>query len=90
MPACEDDENAKVLSLQQKALRPTRSDRAVWWYDQKRKRCGERRYSGHVHHVHGVEAERVRGELAAVVLDLLSWAGQQQFDDQSVEDGEAA
>jgi hypothetical protein len=37
-----------------------------------------------------VEAERVRGELAAVVLDLLSWAGKQQMGDQSVEDGEAA
>jgi hypothetical protein len=62
----------------------------VWWYDQQRKRSADRRYAGRIDYVHGAEAERVRGELAAVVLDLLSWAAQQQSGDHSVEDGEAA
>ncbi|MFB9302374.1 hypothetical protein [Kibdelosporangium philippinense] len=70
----------------------TGSGQPVWWYDQKRKRGSDRTYSGQVNHIHGVGAERLRGELADVIRDLLDWAAaQQQTDaDQSIEDGEAA
>lgn len=32
-------------------------------------------------HIHGAEAERVRGELADMIRDLLDWAAQQQSGD---------
>jgi hypothetical protein len=95
-----DDRDAEVIPLPRKAfddresLPETGSDQPVWWYDQNRKRGGGRRYSGHVNHMHGAEAERLRGELADVVRELLDWAAQQQTGDQSsdhsTEDGEAA
>ncbi|MFC0432577.1 hypothetical protein [Kutzneria buriramensis] len=92
-----DDQDAVVVPLPRKALDDyieslpeTGSDQPVWWYDQKQKRGGDRTYSGHVNHVHGAEAERVRGELAKVIQELLDWAAQQQSGDQSTEDGEAA
>lgn len=71
-------------------LAQTSSDQPIWWYDQKRKRGGDRRYSGHVNHVHGAEGERLRGEFAAVIGDLLEWAAQQvQNQSDSIADGEA-
>lgn len=66
------------------------SDQAVWWYDQKRARGGDRRFHGHVTRVGGAEGERLRGELAAVVRDLLEWAAEQQSRDESTEEGDAA
>jgi hypothetical protein len=72
-------------------LPKTGSDQPVWWYDQKRKRGGDRRYSGYVNHIHGAEGERLRGEFAAVIGELLDWAAQQiQNQPDSIEDGEAA
>lgn len=92
-----DDRDAVVIPLPRKApdddienVPQTGSDQPVWWYDQRRKRGGDRRYSGHVNHVHGAEAERLRSELADVIRDLLDWAAQQQTGDHSTEDGEAA
>lgn len=66
------------------------SEQAVWWYDQNRKRGGDRRFSGHINRIGGAEGERLRGELAAVIRDLLHWAAEQQSRDESTEDGEAA
>jgi hypothetical protein len=40
--------------------------------------------------MHGADAERLRGQLADVIRDLLDWAAQQHTGDQSTEDGEAA
>jgi hypothetical protein len=70
-------------------LPKTGFDQQAWWYYQGRKRGGDRRYSGHVNRIHGAEAERLRGELADVICDLLDWTARQS-DDQSTEDGEAA
>jgi hypothetical protein len=92
-----DDRDAEVIPLPRKAFDDrgsppeTGCDQPVWWYDQNRKRGGGRRYSGHVNHMHGADAERVRGELADVIRELLDWAAQQHTDaDHSTEDGEAA
>jgi hypothetical protein len=79
-----DDRDAVVIPLTRKAfdgienLPETGSGQLVWWYDQKRKRGGDRTYSSHVNHIHGADAERLRGELADVIRDLLDWAAQQQ------------
>ena len=93
----DDDRDAVVIPQPRQApddylddLPKAGSDQPVWWYDQKRKRSGDRTYSGHVNHVHDAEAERVRGELAKVIQELLDWAAQQQSGDHSTEDGEAA
>lgn len=93
----DDDRDAVVIPLPRKApdedidnLPHTCSDQPVWWYDQTRERCGDRRYSGHVNHIHGAEAERLRRELADVIRDLLDWAARRSTGDQSTEDGEAA
>jgi hypothetical protein len=91
------DRDAVVIPLPRQApddyledLLQTDSDQQVWWYDQKRKR-GDRRYSGHVNHIHGAEGERLRGEFAAVIGELLDWAAQQvQNQPDSTENGEAA
>lgn len=72
------------------SLAETQADQPVWRYDQRRKRGSDRTYSGYVKHIHGAHAERLRGELAEVVQELLEWATQQQSGDQSTEDGEAA
>jgi hypothetical protein len=89
--------NAVVIPLPRKApdddianLPRTGSDQPVWWYRQTRKRGGDRRYSGHVNHSHGAEAERARAQLADVIRELLDWAVNQQSGDHSIEDGEAA
>ena len=92
-----DDRDATVIPLTRKTFDSsenpsgTGSGQPVWWYDQKRKRGNDRSYSGQVNHIHGAEAERLRGELADVIRDLLDWAVQQQHTgDHSTEDGEAA
>jgi hypothetical protein len=91
-----DDRDAVVIPLTRKAfdgmesLPGTGSGQPVWWYDQNRKRRADRTYSGQVNHIHGAEAERLRGELADVIRDLLVWAAQQHTGDQSTEEGEAA
>jgi hypothetical protein len=71
-------------------LPQTGSDQPVWWYDQSRKRGGDRKYSGHVNHSYGAEAERARAQLADLIRELLDWAAHQQSGDHSIEDGEAA
>jgi hypothetical protein len=48
-----------------------------WRYHQKRKGKTGRTYSGHVTRVGGAEGERIRGDLAAVLADLLTWASGQ-------------
>ena len=92
------DHDAVVIPLPRQApddylesLHQTGSDQPVWWYDQEWKRGGDRRYSGHVNHIHGAEGERLRGEFAAVIDELLDWAAQQiQNQPDSRQDGEAA
>lgn len=93
----DDQENAIVIPLPRKApdddienLPQIGPDQPVWRYNQSRKRGVERRYSGYINHIQGAEAERLRGELAQVVQELLDWAAQQQSDQHSTEDGEAA
>ncbi|WP_139320805.1 hypothetical protein [Saccharomonospora sp. CUA-673] len=92
-----DDHDRVVIPLPRKApeddvenLPKIAPDQDVWWYDQKQKRGGDRRFSGHINRVGGTEGERLRGELAAVIRDLLHWAAEQQSRDESTEDGEAA
>ncbi|MFC3898154.1 hypothetical protein ACFOWZ_42360 [Lentzea rhizosphaerae] len=54
-------------------------------YNQIRNRTKNWAFSGHVHYVSGAEGDRLRGELAAVIRDLLDWAATQraeQADDQ--------
>jgi hypothetical protein len=46
----------------------------VWQYDQRGKRGKHRRYTGHVTPIGGAEGDRIRGELAAIIRDLLDWA----------------
>ena len=93
----QDAVNAVVIPLPRKApdndianLPRTGSDQPVWWYGQLRKRGGDRRYSGHINHSHGTEAEQARAQLADVIRELLDWAAHQQSGDHSIEDGEAA
>ncbi|MFF3566885.1 hypothetical protein ACFYXQ_03790 [Nocardia jiangxiensis] len=62
----------------------------IWSYSQSRERRSERQFSGHVRFLHGTQAERLRGELADVVGELLTWAAKQRSDDHSAEDGAAA
>lgn len=50
----------------------------VWSYCQKRRGSAERRYVGRVARVGGAEGMRLRGDLAAVVADLLTWASDQE------------
>jgi hypothetical protein len=50
---------------------------AAWWYDQPRKRGSHRRYTGYVDRVSGPEGDQLRGDLAAVIRDLLDWAKKQ-------------
>jgi hypothetical protein len=93
----DDDRDAIVIPLPRKApdddvenLPHTGSEQPVWWYEQERERGCDRRYSGHVNHIRGAEAERLRGQLADVIRDLLDWVAGQPTGDQSTEDGEAA
>lgn len=61
------------------------SDHRERQYNQTRNRTKNWTYSGHVRYVSGAEGDRLRGELAAVIRDLLYWAATQraeQADDQ--------
>lgn len=59
-----------------------------WHYAQKPARGSHRRYCGYVRYVDGAEAQRLREILPDIIRELLDWAAQQQFDDQSTEDTE--
>ncbi|MDX8028812.1 hypothetical protein SK803_01255 [Lentzea sp. BCCO 10_0856] len=48
-----------------------------WRYDQKRRGKPDRSFSGTVTHVGEAEGERIRGDLAAALAELLTWAGEQ-------------
>lgn len=48
----------------------------VWRYDQQWTRGKDRRYNGYVDRIGGVEGQRLRESLAAVIRDLLGWAAQ--------------
>ncbi|MFF3573709.1 hypothetical protein ACFYXQ_38720 [Nocardia jiangxiensis] len=65
------------------------STQPIWGYSQSRERRSERQFSGHVRFLHGAQAERLRGELADVVGELLDWAAKQQSADHSAEGGAA-
>jgi len=57
-----------------------------WRYDYHGKRGADIAFAGHVIHVRGKEGERLLGDLATVLRELLEWAyGEQQSEDQ---DGE--
>ncbi|XVV04506.1 hypothetical protein ACQPW3_03555 [Actinosynnema sp. CA-248983] len=60
-----------------------------WRYDEKRRGKPDRIYSGTVTRVGGAEGERIRGNLAAVLAELLTWAGERDGQD-SREEGKAA
>jgi hypothetical protein len=49
-----------------------------WSYGQKRRGNVDRRYVARVRWVGGAEGERLRGDLAATVAELLAWAADQQ------------
>lgn len=57
-------------------------------YNQIRNRTKNWTFSGHVRYVSGAEGDRLRGELAAVIRDLLDWAATQRAD--QADDQEAA
>ncbi|WP_157186707.1 hypothetical protein [Nocardia jiangxiensis] len=61
----------------------------TWSYSQRRERRNERQFSGHVRFLHGAQAERLCGELADVLGELLEWAAKQQRADHLAEDGTA-
>jgi hypothetical protein len=70
------------------------SDDPVWWYDQPRKRGGDRRYWGQVERIGGAEGDQLRRDIAAALWDLLAWATQAENSDKdseadSGEEGEA-
>lgn len=67
------------------SLRDNGSDQQEWQYDQTRNRTKNWAFTGHVRYVNGAEGDRLRGELTAVIRDLLDWASSQraeQADDQ--------
>jgi hypothetical protein len=73
------------------------SEQPVWWYTQKRNRNAGRRFTGHITRIGGVPGDQLRGDLAAIIGDLLDWAKRhaqtsqtQRTGDQSTEDGETA
>ncbi len=90
-----DDRDAVVIPLRRTAFHnhignpEAASDEPVWRYSQYGKRRGERHFSGHVRYVRGPQAERLRSELAGVLVELLDWAAQHR-DDDSTESGAAA
>ncbi|GDY33900.1 hypothetical protein [Gandjariella thermophila] len=52
----------------------THANSGTWSYRVRRKRAGQWTFTGHLVPVAPADAERVRGELARVVQDLLVWA----------------
>jgi len=55
----------------------------AWSYEQ-RFRGGRRHFTGEVTYIGGAEGERIRGELAAAIADLLRWARQQARPEQTI------
>jgi hypothetical protein len=49
------------------------SDQPVWRYTQKRNRNDNRRFTGHITRIGGVAGDQLRGDLAAIIRDLLDW-----------------
>lgn len=64
------------------------SEHHEWHYNQIGNRTKSWAFSGHVRYVSGAEGDRLRGELAAVIRDLLDWAATQRA--EQVDDQEAA
>ncbi|GAA4544825.1 hypothetical protein GCM10023192_56110 [Amycolatopsis samaneae] len=54
-----------------------------WCYSQNRQSGSDRRFSGHIAHIHDAESERLRHRLTAVVRELLRWADQHSCADSS-------
>lgn len=52
----------------------TASDQARWSYTGRSERGRVRSFTGHVTYLGGAAGERLRGELATVIHDLLTWA----------------
>lgn len=48
--------------------------RPEWHYEQRDARGTKRAYVGYVRYVDGAAGDRLRGELAGVIRDLLDWA----------------
>lgn len=71
-----------------KPLRDNGSEHNEWHYNQIGNRTKSWDFSGHVRYVSGAEGDRLRGELAAVIRDLLDWAATQHA--EQVDDQEAA
>ena len=73
-----DDDIAGLPETQPKspsdAVLESGSDDPQWWYDQPRKRGGDRRYWGEVEWIGGPEGDRLRERLNDIVRDLLQWA----------------
>ncbi|MBP2322667.1 DNA invertase Pin-like site-specific DNA recombinase [Kibdelosporangium banguiense] len=64
----------KVLGAQINDLAEPEPGQPVWSYVQQRERSGDRTYAGYVDYAHNGEAERLRGEVAPVLLNLLRWS----------------
>lgn len=58
-------------------------DESEWLYRESGTRGAQRTYRGRVHYVGGVEAQRLRDELADVTADLLRWAATQSNSDHT-------
>jgi hypothetical protein len=52
------------------------SDQAPWSYTGRSERGRARHFTGHVTSLGGAAGERLQGELAVVIRDLLRWAAQ--------------
>ncbi|MEV0049041.1 hypothetical protein AB0H34_00910 [Saccharopolyspora shandongensis] len=91
-----DDHTASIIPLPRRApddnLPETGTDQPFWRYDQKRTRGDDHRFTGRVTRVGGAEGERLRGELADVIGDLLRWARSQERcgDGNDPDEGKAA
>lgn len=49
-----------------------------WSYRQKRRGTTDRQYVGRIKKIGGAEGKRLRGDLAAIIADLLTWAADQE------------
>lgn len=78
-PRCDEDENAAPPpqdKAEDETVDPanTAPDQALWRYHQKSTHGRDRTYSGHVMYIGGAEGQRLQGELATAIRDLLAWA----------------
>ncbi|WP_190816982.1 hypothetical protein [Saccharopolyspora pogona] len=80
-PSRGDDDAASIIPLPRTApddhienLPKIVPGQTVWQHDQKRTRGDDRHFTGHVTRVGGSEGEKLRGELADAIGDLLRWA----------------